>query len=81
MKQKRSSTTAEGMAMMRAIEASRPVSERICYDPVARSLIPGIKFILSKLFIDSGLYERFAPGAIEFITVRERYIDDFLKTA
>lgn len=29
--------------------------------------------------IDSGLYGRFFPGAIEFITARERYIDDFLK--
>ena len=80
MNKKQSSTTAEGMALMRAIESSRPEDVRICYDPIARSLIPGIKFTLSKLFINSGLYGRFAPGAIEFIIARERYIDDFLRT-
>jgi methyltransferase (TIGR00027 family) len=78
MKQKQSSTTAEGIALVRAIEASRPVDERICYDPYARSLINGIKFTLSKLVIDSGIHARFSPGAIEFIIARERYIDDFL---
>jgi methyltransferase (TIGR00027 family) len=79
MKNKQSSTTAEGMALVRAIEASRPEGKRICYDPIARSLVNGFKFTISKLVIDSGLYGRFAPGAIEFITARERYIDDFLK--
>jgi len=64
---------------VRAIEASRQAGKRICYDPIARSLVPGYKFILSKLTVDSGLYGRFFPGAIEFITARERYIDDFLK--
>lgn len=75
---KQSSTTAEGMAIIRAIEASRPENVRICYDPFARSLIPAYKFYGSKWFIDSGLYGRLAPGAVEFITARERYIDDFL---
>ena len=65
--------------MLRAIEARKPEAERICYDPFARAFIPGISFTLSKLVIDSGLYERMAPGAVEFILVRERYIDDFLK--
>ena len=81
MRQKQSSTTAEGMALVRAIEASRSEGRRICYDPIARSMVPGYKFTLSKLTIDSGLYGRFFPGAIEFITARERYIDDFLKAA
>jgi methyltransferase (TIGR00027 family) len=79
MQSKQSSTTAEGMALVRAIEASRPEGRRICYDPIARSLVPGYKFTLSKLTIDSGLYARFFPGAIEFMTARERYIADFLK--
>jgi hypothetical protein len=82
MKQKQSSTTAEGMALVRAIEASRPPDKRICYDPIARALVNPISVFLSKLVIDSGIYDRlFAPGvgAIEFITARERYIDDFLK--
>lgn len=79
MNAKKSSTTAEGMAIMRAIEAAKPENERICYDPIARSLIPGIKFILSKLLIESGLYAKQFPGAVEFIAARERYIDDFLQ--
>ena len=82
MKLKQSSTTAEGMALVRAIEASRPPDKRICYDPIARALVNPISVFLSKLVIDSGIYDRFfAPGvgAIEFITARERYIDDFLK--
>ncbi len=79
MKQQ-SSTTAEGMALVRAIEASRPEDRRICHDSIARALVPGFSFTMSKLVIDSGLYERFfASGALEFITARERYIDDFLK--
>ena len=67
---------------MRAIEASRPPDKRICYDPIARALVNPIMVFVSKLVIDSGIYDRFfAPGvgAIEFITARERYIDDFLK--
>ena len=80
MKKEQASTTAEGMALVRAIEAPRLEDRRICYDPIARSLVPGFSFTMSKLVIDSGIYARFfARGAIEFITARERYIDDFLK--
>lgn len=32
------------------------------YDPIARSLVNGFSYTLSKLVIDSGLYERMAPG-------------------
>lgn len=80
MKSRQSSTTAEGMALLRAIESQKPEGRRICYDPYARALVNGISYTLSKLVIDSGLYDRMARGAIEFITARERYIDDFLKT-
>jgi methyltransferase (TIGR00027 family) len=80
MKEQRSSRSAEGVALVRAIEAQKPEGERICYDPYARALIDGgISFTLSKLVIDSGLYERMAPGAVALIITRERYIDDFLK--
>ncbi|WP_440948580.1 class I SAM-dependent methyltransferase [Methanosarcina sp. T3] len=71
--------TAEGMALVRAIEAQRPEGVRICYDPIARSLVNRIRFTLSKLVIDSGIYGLMFRGVIEFITARERYIDDFLK--
>lgn len=79
MKQKQSSRTAEGMAIMRAIEAAKPEGERLCYDPFARSPINGFSFLMSKLTIASGLYGLFFPGAAEFVLVRERYIDDFLQ--
>jgi methyltransferase (TIGR00027 family) len=79
---RQSSTTAEGMALVRAIETSRPEAIRICDDPIARSLVNPISIFMSKFVIDSGIYDRFfAPGvgAIEFIAAREQYIDDFLK--
>jgi len=80
MEKQRPSRSAEGVALVRAIEAQKPEGERICYDPYARGLIDGgMSFILSKLVIDSGIYERMAPGAVAFIVTRERYIDDFLK--
>jgi len=79
MDAKRASKTAEGMALVRAIESQKPKGQRICDDSIARSLVSGITFVLSKLIIDSGLYGRFSHGTLEFITARERFIDDFLK--
>lgn len=74
------SRSAEGVALLRAIETQKPEAERICDDPYARALIPGgISFFLSKLVIKSGIYERLAPGATAFVIGRERYIDDVLK--
>jgi methyltransferase (TIGR00027 family) len=76
----KASRSAEGVALLRAIETQKPEAERICYDPYARALIPGgISFFLSKLVIESGIYERMAPGATAFVIGRERYIDDFLE--
>ena len=79
MRQKQSSATAEGLALARAIETARPAGVRICYDPIARSLVNPVSYTLSKLVIDSGLYARLSKGAMEYITARERYVDDFLK--
>ncbi len=76
---KQSSTTAEGMAIVRAIESSRPAERRLFYDPIAPKLVSPVKTFLSGLIIDSGLYGRMNKGAYEFITVRERVIDEFLK--
>lgn len=74
------SRSAQGVALLRAIEAQKPQAERICDDPHARALISGgISFFLSKLVIESGIYERLAPGATAFVIGRERYIDDFLE--
>ena len=79
MKNNQSSQSAAGVALLRAIESQKPAGERICYDPFARALIPGgISFTLSKWVIESGLYDRMAPGATAFVIARERYIDDYL---
>jgi methyltransferase (TIGR00027 family) len=71
---KQPSGTAAGVAMLRSIEA-----ERICYDPYASAMAnKGIGSYLSKLIIQSGLYDRMSPGAMSFVIGRERYIDDYL---
>jgi methyltransferase (TIGR00027 family) len=80
MKQNQSSQSALGVAFFRAIESEKPEASRICYDPYARAFLPTVSYVLIKLMVDSGLYERMAPGAVGFITVRERTIDDYLKT-
>ncbi len=80
MKQNQSSQSALGVALMRAIESQKPEDKRICYDPYARAFLPAVFYFLVKLIIDSGLYERMAPGSVGFIVLRERYIDDTLKT-
>lgn len=80
MKKEKPSQSAAGVAGFRAIEAEKPESERLFYDPYARVFVPGgIGWSLSKWVITSGLYERLAPGAAAYILLRERYIDDFLK--
>jgi len=76
---KQPSGTAAGVAMLRSIESERPEGERICYDPYARAMEnKGVGPCISKLIIQSGLYERMAPGATSFVAGRERYIDDYL---
>ncbi len=82
MKKSQSSRSAEGVAMMRALEAQKPENVRICYDTYASALIPGgILNSLFKLIIDSSLYDRLAPGAKSFVVGREWFIDDFLKSS
>jgi methyltransferase (TIGR00027 family) len=76
---KQPSGTAAGVAMLRSIESEKPEGERICYDPYARFMEnKGIGAYLSKLIIQSGLYDRMSPGAMSFVAGRERYIDDYL---
>jgi methyltransferase (TIGR00027 family) len=80
-KKQKTSASAAGVAMMRAIEMLKPEGVRICDDPYAQALIqPGFTYALLKWMINSGLYDRMAPGAVSFLVGRERYIDDFLKT-
>jgi methyltransferase (TIGR00027 family) len=81
MRRGQSSRSAEGVALIRAIEAGKPEGSRICHDPLAGRLIRGgFAFAVTKWVVTSGLYERMAPGAAAFIAVRERYVDDFLRS-
>jgi methyltransferase (TIGR00027 family) len=80
-KKQKPSGSAAGVAMMRAIETLKPEAVRICDDPYAYTMFQGsFMYGLVKWMIESGLYDRLAPGAVSFVVGRERYIDDFLKT-
>ena len=63
---------------MRAVESNKPPKERICYDPLARQLVNPFYYLLTKLFAGYGSWR--APGTIEFLIARCRYIDDYLQT-
>ncbi len=76
MKTAQASTTAQGVALVRALESARPATERVCYDPLARRLIAPMFYLLGKLF--AGYAERRAPGLMGFLVARCRYIDDYL---
>ena len=80
MRKSQSSMTAIGIAIVRAIESDKPEAERICYDPYARQLVNGGLFHLVRFFDRLGYGERRGPGVMGFLTVRERHIDEYLKT-
>jgi methyltransferase (TIGR00027 family) len=77
MKKTQASTTAQGIAFVRALESSKPAGERICHDPLARRLISPAFYLLGRLFISYA--ERKGPGVIGFLVARCRYIDDYLQ--
>jgi len=79
MKKDRSSLSALGIAVTRAVESERPADERICYDPYARQMVPGWFYYLTRFFIRSGYTEWRGPGVQGFLVARERYIDDYLE--
>ena len=79
MRQNQSSRSAMGVAGLRAFESDKPEGVRVCYDPYARLFIyGGIGYSISKWIIDSGIYDKIAPGGAGYVIVRERYIDDCL---
>ncbi len=79
MKRNRSSMTAMGIAMARALEFTRPADERIVADPFARYFVNGALLAIGKFFVGIGYSEFRGPGVMGFLTVRERYIDDYLQ--
>ena len=79
MSRDRSSTTAQGIALMRALESQKPEGERLCYDPYARAFIGPLLWQVAKLFSNPQSIERRGKGVFGFIAVREQCIDDFTK--
>jgi methyltransferase (TIGR00027 family) len=80
MKRDRSSLTAIGIAIARAIESARPEGQRICYDPFARRFISSAFYYSSKFLVDTGYSEFRGPGVIGYLVARARCIDDFLQS-
>jgi len=75
------SRTAEGMAFLRAIEQHQPASRRIIADPFARAFLrhPVLRLaakspLLGRLALR--LMDSRAPGAVEFLTIRPRLVDE-----
>lgn len=75
------SRTAEGMALLRAIEQAQPPSLRIINDPYAAEFLqrPVFRFaarssLLSRLMLS--FMNRWAPGSQEFLTIRPRLVDE-----
>ncbi|MGH8455449.1 MAG: SAM-dependent methyltransferase [Stenotrophobium sp.] len=83
MKASRSSTTAEQMALSRAIETRKPPAEQICCDPFAERFL-SVKYkllLLGRPLRDAGekLIEAKFAGHHFYVIARTRYIDDFLQ--
>jgi methyltransferase (TIGR00027 family) len=83
VKDRQASRTAEGVALIRALESRRPKNVRICYDPLAEHFL-GAPFtivlnsrLIQRLMRRRG--ERLSPGLIGFVVARCRYIDDRLR--
>jgi methyltransferase (TIGR00027 family) len=82
MEEGKPSFTAEIDAVIRSIETEKPESERLCYDPFARSFLStanrviGMIHSLRKLAL--WYLERKHPFILDCIPCRTRYIDEYL---
>jgi len=88
MKEGKPSHTAGLMAVWRAIESRKPEHERVCYDPLAKYfLYTWVRIItksptLAKMlvwFLGGRKYPGIPVLTMDYIAVRTRYIDDYLK--
>jgi len=79
MRKNRSSLTAAGIAIVRAVESEKPEHERVYYDPYARQFVPSWMYHLLGFFIKIGYAELRGPGVNGYLIARERYIDDVLR--
>ena len=73
------SLSAQGIALIRALETEKPAGIRVCDDPLARRFVHPLLFALGKLL--SGYADRRGPGVTGFLIARCRCIDDFVSAA
>ena len=76
------SRTAEGMAVLRALEQQQPAARRILNDPYAKEFIfnPAFRLLISVPWHAWGvsfLLKFWAPGGQELLTIRARLVDEF----
>lgn len=76
MKQRQASITAQGIALVRALEAQKPADQRICFDPVARCFVPALLLFVGPFL--SRFAARRTKGVGEYLVARTRYFDDFI---
>lgn len=79
MKSSQSSITAAGIAVVRAVETSKPEGQRVCFDPYAARFLNPLFYRVMRLFIDTGYAERTGQGIQGFLVARCRYMDDILE--
>jgi methyltransferase (TIGR00027 family) len=79
MRKTQSSLTAQGIAIVRALESERPAEARICYDPYARRFSDDFLYGFMKFFDRMGYSEMRGPGTMGFLVARERHIDEYLQ--
>ncbi|MBI1765274.1 MAG: SAM-dependent methyltransferase [Acidobacteria bacterium] len=75
------SRTAEGMAVLRALEQHQPAARRILNDPYAKEFIfnPAFRFLALVPWHARGVsfaLQFWAPGGQEFLTIRARLVDE-----
>jgi len=78
----RPSSTANGVAAIRATELTRPVNDRICDDPLAAFFVgPKLRFLMKSRILTrvviSGV-EVVVPGLLGYVARRTRYVDGYL---
>jgi methyltransferase (TIGR00027 family) len=78
MRKSQSSTTASGIAALRAIESDKPEGERICDDRYAKLFVGKAMHSAMKFFFWIGFDKIKGPDVVGYLVVRCRYIDDYL---
>ncbi len=76
---RQSSITAEGIALLRAMESDKPADERVCYDPYAKYFVARWLALVAGFFMKIGYAEKRGPGVEGYLVARTRYIDDYLQ--